>query len=181
MEPRHEDKKAVPTGEIQLVLFRMAGSEFGIEIKQVREINRVTAITRVPKSPDFLEGIMNLRGRIVPVVDLKKRFRLAPTETTSQTRIMIAEVGDQPVGLWVDKVVEVLKVPATAISPPPDMILTIAGEYLTGIVEVHDRLVTPSSNDLSVNGRDHVDESVRPVWEDVGERESAVGEVIGVR
>jgi purine-binding chemotaxis protein CheW len=134
-------KSGVPGGEIQLVLFRMAGNEFGIEIRQVREINRVTSLTHVPKSPEFLEGIMNLRGRIVPVVDLKKRFRLPPVETTGQTRIMIVEVGDQPVGLWVDKVTEVLKVPSASIAPPPDMVLTIAGEYLSGIVEVKDRLV----------------------------------------
>jgi purine-binding chemotaxis protein CheW len=138
------DDKKVPTGageETQWVLFRMAGSDFGIGIRQVREINRVVGITRVPKAPDFLEGIMNLRGRILPVVDLKKRFRLPPVETTTHTRIMIAEVGDQLVGLWVDKVTEVLKVPASAVSPPPPMILTIAGEYLAGILEVKDRRV----------------------------------------
>lgn len=129
------------SGEIQLVLFKMSGSEFGVEIRQVREINRVGEITQVPKSPDFLEGVMNLRGRIVPVVDLKKRFRLPPTEKTNQSRIMIAEVGDQLVGLLVDRVTEVLKVPPSSVSPPPEMVLTIAGEYLSGLVEAKNRLV----------------------------------------
>jgi purine-binding chemotaxis protein CheW len=127
--------------ETQLVLFKMSGSDFGVEIHQVREINRVGDITRVPKAPEFLEGVMNLRGRIVPVVDLKKRFRLPHVEQTSQSRIIIAEVGDQYVGLWVDRVTEVLKVPSSAVVPPPEMVLTIAGEYLSGLVEVKDRLV----------------------------------------
>ncbi len=127
--------------ETQLVLFKMAGSEFGVEIHQVREINRVGEITKVPKAPDFLEGVMNLRGRIVPVVDLKKRFHLPAVEKTSQSRIIIAEVGDQFIGLWVDRVTEVLKVPPSAVAPPPEMILTIAGEYLAGIVEAKDRLI----------------------------------------
>jgi len=128
-------------GEVQLVLFMMSGSEFGIEIRQVREINRVVDITKVPKAPDFLEGIMNLRGRIIPVVDLKKRFKLPAAETTAQTRIMIAEVGEQLVGLWVDRVTEVLKVPRAVIAPAPPMVLTIAGEYLSGILETKGRLV----------------------------------------
>lgn len=127
--------------EVQLVLFKMSGSEFGVEIHQVREINRVGEITKVPKAPEFLEGVMNLRGRIVPVVDLKKRFHLPPVEATSQSRIIIIEVGDQFIGLWVDRVTEVLKVSPSAVSPPPEMILTIAGEYISGLVEVKERLV----------------------------------------
>jgi purine-binding chemotaxis protein CheW len=132
---------AVAPREVQLVLFKMSGSEFGVEIHQVREINRVGEITKVPKAPDFLEGVMNLRGRIVPVVDLKKRFKLPAVEETSQSRVIITEVGDQFIGLWVDKVTEVLKVAPSAVAPPPEMILTIAGEYLSGLVEVKDRLV----------------------------------------
>jgi len=127
--------------DVQLVLFKMSGSEFGVEIHQVREINRVGEITKVPKAPVFLEGVMNLRGRIVPVVDLKKRFKLPPVALTTQSRIIIIEVGDQFIGLLVDRVTEVLKVVPTAVSPPPEMILTIAGEYLSGLVEVKDRLV----------------------------------------
>lgn len=138
-----EDKPTttVAPREVQLVLFMMSGSEFGVEIQQVREINRVGEITKVPKAPEFLEGVMNLRGRIVPVVDLKKRFKLPSVKETSQSRIIITEVGDQFIGLWVDKVTEVLKIAPSAVAPPPEMILTIAGEYLSGLVEVKDRLV----------------------------------------
>lgn len=136
-----DETTPAPPREVQLVLFKMSGRDFGVEIRQVREINRVGEITRVPKAPDFLEGVMNLRGRIVPVVDLKKRFKLPPAEQTSQSRIIIAEVGDQFIGLWVDRVSEVLKVPPQAVAPPPEMVLTIAGEYLSGLVEVQDRLV----------------------------------------
>jgi purine-binding chemotaxis protein CheW len=129
------------SGTLQLVLFALAGSEFGVEITQVREIIRMTDMTKMPKAPRFMEGIINLRGQIIPVLDLRKRFDMPVTEATSESRIMITEVKGQSVGLLVDKISEVLKISGSSISTAPDMILTIAGEYLLGVVEIKSRLV----------------------------------------
>lgn len=124
-----------------MVLFNLAGSEFGVEITQVREIIRMTEMTKMPRAPKFLEGIINLRGQIIPVLDLRKRFDMPVAPATASSRIMITEVKGQAIGLLVDKIVEVLKVSRTAVSNAPEMVSTIAGEYLMGVVEVKSRLV----------------------------------------
>ncbi len=133
---------AIPAGPSrQLVVFRMADTEFGMDIHHVREVIRVPEMTRMPRTPAFVEGIINLRGRILPVLDLKKRFALPPVEATLDTRVMIVEWRGQFLGFLVDRVHEVLRVPALAVSKPTDMILAVAGQYLEGIVEVKERLL----------------------------------------
>ena len=121
--------------EFKLVVFCLAGAEFGMEIERVREIIRVTDITRMPKAPQFLSGIINLRGRVVSVLDFKKRFNLPACELTMDARIMIVEVGDQIVGLLVDKVSEVQRIPANKRSLPSKSYLTIDMKFLSGLVE----------------------------------------------
>ena len=135
----------------QLVLFVMADSEFGLDISHVREVIRVPEITHMPRTPRFVEGIINLRGRILPVLDLKKRFGLPATQETPLTRVKIVEWKGQIIGFWVDCVKEVLRVPVSNIAKPPDMILTIAGQYLEGIVEVKDRLLILLDMDRILN------------------------------
>jgi purine-binding chemotaxis protein CheW len=134
--PVSEDKK-----ETRLVVFILAGSEFGIEINRVREIIRVTDVTRMPKTPRFLEGIINLRGRIVSVLNLKKRFDFPACDLTMDGRIMIVDVEDQIVGLLVDKVSEVLKIDEANFVSPTEEILTIEPQYLSRIAEVKTRLI----------------------------------------
>jgi purine-binding chemotaxis protein CheW len=125
----------------QLVVFRMADTEFGVDIRHVREVIRVPEMTRMPRTPSFVEGVINLRGRILPVLDLKKRFSLPPVEATPDTRVMIVEWRGQVIGFLVDRVHEVLRVPAASVSKPTDMILAVAGQYLEGIVEARERLL----------------------------------------
>jgi len=132
---------AVPAANRQLVVFVMAETEFGIDIRHVREVIRVPDVTPMPRTPQFIEGIINLRGRILPVLDLKKRFGLPAADETPLTRVMIVEWKGQTIGFLVDIVSEVLRVPASNVVRPPDMILTIAGQYLEGIVDVKDRLL----------------------------------------
>jgi purine-binding chemotaxis protein CheW len=134
--PVTEDKK-----ETRLIVFILAGSEFGIEINRVREIIRVSDITRMPKTPRFLEGIINLRGRIVSVLNLKKRFGFPACDLTMDGRIMIIDVADQIVGLLVDKVSEVLKIDEANLVSPTEEILTIKPQYLSRIAEVKTRLI----------------------------------------
>ncbi len=121
--------------ECKLVVFHLAGAEFGIEIERVREIIRVIEITRMPKAPRFLSGIINLRGKIVSVLDFKRRFGLPACELTMDARIMIVEVGDQIVGLLVDKVLEVQRIAMSKRSAPSKNFLTIDAKFLSGVFE----------------------------------------------
>lgn len=119
--------------EIQLVVFQLEGETYGVDINHVQEIIRMQSITQIPRTPAFIEGVINLRGRIIPVIDLHKRFDLTQTEITNNTRIMVVELGQVTVGMIVDSVSEVLRLPATSIEPPPPMISGIDVAYLKGV------------------------------------------------
>jgi purine-binding chemotaxis protein CheW len=126
--------------EIKLVVFRLGDEEFGAPISQVHEILRLVEITRVPRAPRFIEGIINLRGRIIPILDLRRRFDL-PMKQSDKQRIMEVEVDGQILGMIVDEVTEVVRIPVDAIEPPPPMIADIAGEYLAGIGKLPGRIL----------------------------------------
>ncbi|NOX36911.1 MAG: chemotaxis protein CheW [Calditrichaeota bacterium] len=125
----------------QMVSFILNEEEFGVDILKVQEIIKMVELTRVPNAPDFVEGVINLRGRIVPVIDLRKRFGLPSGEVDKNTRIVIASVNDLVVGFLVDKVREVLRVPKAVIEPPPDLTTSIHTDYITGVAKLDDRLL----------------------------------------
>ena len=128
--------------EVQMVVFMIQDEEFGVEISQVKEILKLVPITRMPKSPEFIEGVINLRGQIITVVDLAKRFTLASKGNTENTRIMVIEVGDNTVGMIVDSVSEVLRLPLKNIEKTPALIETTVHErYLKGVGKFEDRLL----------------------------------------
>ncbi|MBC7324185.1 MAG: chemotaxis protein CheW [Moorella sp. (in: Bacteria)] len=127
--------------EIQLVVFQLAGETYGVDINNVQEIIRMQSITQIPRTPAFIEGVINLRGRIIPVIDLHKRFDLPQVEITNNTRIMVAELGQVTVGMIVDSVSEVLRLPAASIEPPPPMISGIDVAYLKGVGKWNERLI----------------------------------------
>ncbi len=127
--------------EVKLVIFRLADEEFGAPIHQVHEILRLIEITRVPRAPRFLEGVINLRGKVIPVLDLRRRFDLAMNTPAAQQRIMEVEVEGQIIGMIVDAVSEVISIPVEAIEPPPPMIADIAGDYLTGVAKLTGRII----------------------------------------
>ena len=113
-----------PKGEreqevLQLVTFHVGKEEFGVDILAVREINRMMAITRVPHAPEFVEGVINLRGQVIPVVDVRSRFGLAAAEHDKNTRIVVVELPGKVVGFLVDSVSEVLRVSAALVEPAP--------------------------------------------------------------
>lgn len=128
-------------GERQLVVFQLGAELYGVEIARVHEIIRLVTITRVPRSPSFVEGVINLRGRIIPVVDLRRRFGLAIAAHTRATRIVVVELGDQVIGMVVDGVSEVLSVQDSIVEPPSPVVAGIDSEYLRGIAKLPDRLV----------------------------------------
>jgi purine-binding chemotaxis protein CheW len=128
-------------GAEQVGVLELAGEAYGIEIGRVQEIIRMQAITRVPNGPECIEGVTNLRGRVIPVLDLRKRFRLAAAEPTRRSRIVVAELGDHTVGLVVDGVSEVLQAPAETVEPPSALVTTADSSYLRGVAKLDERLI----------------------------------------
>ena len=127
--------------EKQLVVFDLADEGYGVDISSVREIIRMQEITRVPRAPDFVEGVINLRGRVIPVVDLRKRFGFTVTDWTKDTRIVVVDIAGQDIGVVVDAVTEVLRLAATSVEPPSSVITTADSEYLLGIAKLESRLI----------------------------------------
>lgn len=125
----------------QFVSFVVGGEEFGVNILAVREIIRPVDITRVPHAPEFVEGVINLRGRILPVIDLRTRFGFPEREHDEDTRIVVIEMESQVVGFMADSVCEVLRVDATTIEPAPELAVGIDGEYLCGVAKLDDHLL----------------------------------------
>ncbi len=129
------------SGERQLVVFDLNEEAYGVNISQVREIIRMQEITRVPRAPEFIVGIINLRGKVIPVVDLRARFSMPETERTDEHRIVVVDVDGQDIGMVVDAVKEVSRIPSSSIEPPSTVITTNDSEYLTGIVKTDEKLI----------------------------------------
>lgn len=131
--------KAVP--QIQFVTFRLGADEFGFDVFAVHEILRFQPVTAVPKAPEFVEGVIEVRGILIPVVDLRRRFELADPVIDGDTRIIIVQFNQERLGLIVDAVTEVLRVPETSLADPPRYIRGLAAEYIRGIVRTQERLI----------------------------------------
>lgn len=126
---------------LQLVSFEVGDEEYAVPILSVQEINRMMQITRVPQSPDFVEGVINLRGKIIPVIDLRKRFGLNKLENADDVRIIVVEVASRVLGFTVDRVNEVLRINADIVEPPPAMVCGIDTDYVQGVGKLDDRLL----------------------------------------
>ena len=127
--------------ERQLVVFELGTEYFGVGIDAVESIVKIQEITRMPQAPAFVEGVTNLRGTVLPVIDLRKRLNIQVTEMTKETRIVVVNMNGMKVGMIVDGVSEVLTVSDDIIEPPPSMFSTIDTQYLTGIARLEDRLI----------------------------------------
>jgi len=132
--------------ERQLVVFELAKEHYGVDIAAVESIIKMQPITAVPQAPAFVEGITNLRGSVLPVMDLRKRFGLSSREQKSESahddkRIVVVSMDGMKIGMIVDAVSEVLRVQEDAIEPPPPMVTTINSAFITGIAKVGERLI----------------------------------------
>lgn len=127
--------------EMKAIVFQLNKEEYGVDILQVRSIEKLQAITRVPKAPHFVNGVINLRGIITPVIDLRKRFALEEGDETEETRIIIVHVAESDVGLIVDSATDVLDIPEDAIEPPADIVGGVKAEYLRGVAKLENRLL----------------------------------------
>lgn len=126
---------------LQLVSFNLGREEFAVDILLVQEINRMAEITPVPKASACVEGVINLRGKIIPVVNLRKRFGLEWGQDTGEERIVVVNVENRVLGLVVDSVSEVLRIAANTIEPPPALVAGIGSEYIKGVGKIDDRLL----------------------------------------
>ena len=129
------------TTEVQMVAFKLENEEFAVDIHQVREVLKMTQVTPLPQSAHYIEGVINLRGEVIPVVDLRKRFELSGNKCNDQTRIIIVEIMDNDVGLIVDSVTEVLRFPSTAIQAPPTRIAGTRTDLIRGVGKIEHRLL----------------------------------------
>lgn len=127
--------------ENQLVVFELADESYAVDIAAVEGIIKMQAITRLPHAPEFVDGITNLRGAVIPVIDLRKRFGLPVQEPTRDTRIVVANMGTMKVGIIVDAVTQVIRIPSEAIEPPPQMSMTVNSAFIKSIAKIDDQLV----------------------------------------
>jgi len=126
---------------LQLVSFRIEEEEFGVDINKVQEIIKMVEITSIPNSPEFIDGVVNLRGRIIPVIDLRVRLKFNKKESDNKSRIVVIEVESKTVGFLVDEVSEVLRVPQSITEKPPKMVAGIESGFIKAICKLENRLL----------------------------------------
>jgi purine-binding chemotaxis protein CheW len=136
----HEPEKGKKM-EKQLVIFDLGNEYFGIDIVSVEGIVKIQEITKIPQSPAYMEGITNLRGSVLPVIDLQKRFDMPAQERTKEARIVVANMDGVKIGMIVSGVSEVLTIDDSVIEPPPPMISNVNSELITGVAKIDKRLV----------------------------------------
>ncbi|MCB9860340.1 MAG: chemotaxis protein CheW [Phycisphaeraceae bacterium] len=127
--------------QLQLVTFNIADEEYAVDILAVQEINRMMELTRVPQSPAEVEGVINLRGKIIPVLDLRTRFAIPKSAPTERTRIIVVEVHGRVLGFVVDRVQEVLRISRSIVDPAPEMVCSIDSDFIDGVGKLDDRLL----------------------------------------
>ena len=138
--PAQEQRQAAETTE-HLATFVLDQEEYAVDVHVVQEIRRVTEITAVPRAPEFIRGVINLRGRILPVVDLKRKLRMGHVEVGKSSRIVVVRLRERLLGLLVDGAQQVLKVPLSRIEPPPEEVVAGGGDYIRGVAKLDDRLI----------------------------------------
>jgi purine-binding chemotaxis protein CheW len=127
--------------ENQVVVFELAGEHYGVDIATVEGIIKMQKITKMPHTLSFVEGVTNLRGAVLPVIDMRKRFGLAERTVSKDTRIIVVEMEGMTVGMIVDAVSEVLRIPVEDVDPPSPMVTTVDSTFINGIAKVEERLI----------------------------------------
>lgn len=141
MTAEDEEELVAEGAIIQLVSFVLDDVEYGVDILAVHEILRFPEITRLPNTPNFIIGVINLRGNVIPVVDVRRRFGFPRAKVTDLTRIIVIETNDKLVGLMVDNVHQVVRITQNNVDPPSDLIEGVSEKYIWGIGRLKDRLI----------------------------------------
>ena len=127
---------------IQLVSFNLGPEEYAVEVLKVREIIRMTSITHIPNTPPSVEGIINLRGKVIPIISLRSRFSMPSSDNDHHTRIMVMDIGGKLMGFIVDGVSEVIRISSGEIQPPPSMVSSGANQdFICGVIQHSDQLL----------------------------------------
>jgi purine-binding chemotaxis protein CheW len=142
--------------EMKVIVFTLAHEEYGIEVDKVRTIERLVPITRVPKTPVFVKGVINLRGIVIPVIDLRGRFGLPETELTDNSRIIIVASNDLEVGFIVDSANDVMDVLSDTIENPPEVLGGIKAKYLSGVAKIGENRLLILLNLVEVLSRNEI-------------------------
>ena len=129
------------TDLLQLVTFKLGNEEFGLDILKVKEIIKPVSITKIPNAPYFVEGVINLRGEVIPVISLRKRLNLSDNELNSKTRIIVIETNKKTTGFIVDEVNEVLRIHENIMEATPELVSSVDSEYIIGVGKLDDRLL----------------------------------------
>lgn len=124
----------------KVIIFELMDKEYAIDIDAVQGIERVMSITRVPKTPSYVKGVINLRGVVTPIIDLRERFQLDTKEMDDSTRIIVVSLEDYDVGLIVDGANDVIDLPLNAIEPQPEVVGSVASEFISGVAKIENRL-----------------------------------------
>ncbi len=140
---------------LQLVTFNIESEEFGVDILRVQEIIRTMEITKVPRSPDFVEGVINLRGKVIPIVGLRQRFGMPSREHDNHTRIIVLDLHGMIVGFVVDGVSEVLRINSDTVEQPPSLVAGIESDYISGVGKLADRLLILIDLDKLLSRSEH--------------------------
>jgi purine-binding chemotaxis protein CheW len=127
--------------EIKVIVFQLMDMEYAINVDVVQSIEKVQSITRVPKTPSYIKGVINLRGIVTPIVDLRERFELASNEMDDSTRIIIVTLEKYDVGLIVDAANDVLDIPVESIGPQPEVVGSIESDFISGVAKVGKHLL----------------------------------------
>jgi purine-binding chemotaxis protein CheW len=162
----------------QLISFTVGAEEYGLELLRVKEVIRMRQITWLPKAPSCVKGIINLRGDIIPIVDLRERFGLQPQEQTAMTRVIVVEVEGMPVGMVVDSASQVVRVPADQFDPPPTVMGGASREFITSVGKMGDKLVIMIDVDriLSIEEMSGIASSLEAAIEEPAIEEPAIEE-----
>lgn len=137
--------------DLKVIVFQLEDEEYGVPVQQVHSIERMQHITRVPKVAKFVKGVMNLRGVVTPIIDLRKRFSIGEANYSESTRIIIVGAGSMEVGLIVDAANDVIDIPEGAIEPPPEVVGSVEVEYLNGVAKLEKRLLILLNLDKVLN------------------------------
>lgn len=148
-------EQAIAGAEMQLVVFELGDESYGVDISRVQDINRMQEITEIPHAPESVVGVINLRGRVIPVIDLRKRFGLPAAPNTKDTRIVVVHMEHNLIGMIVDAVSKVLRIPADIVEPPSPVLASIDSSYLRGIAKLDDNLVVLLDLDFVLSRHEH--------------------------
>lgn len=162
-----EETELIDEGEVvQLVSFKLDEILYGINILLVHEILTIPDITRVPNTPSFIKGVLNLRGNVIPVVDIRRRFGFSNASITNNSRIVVIEAENKLIGLLVDNVSQVIRVPERNIDPPSDLIEGVSEDFISGVGRLTDNLIIILNMKHLLFSREGVDRNLDLTFEE---------------